>query len=180
MKLNLGAGNDIRQGWSNHDFTSLPGVDVVHDLDVYPWPFEDGSVEELLAANVLEHLDDLIPAIEEIHRVLEPGAIATVIVPYWNSWHRHADPTHRRGFHEFTFWFFDPDSPWCKDRHYYTSARFRIEEEAFAVSPFSPYLPIPGVGTVYVTNKWAKRFLKLFANIFCNVILGLRYRLKKV
>ncbi len=180
MKLNLGAGSDIREGWINQDVSELPGVDVVHDLNDHPWPFEDSSVDELLALNVLEHLDDLVPALEEMYRILRPGGAARLMVPYWNSWHRYADPTHQRGFHEFTLRFFDPDSSWCKDRPYYSNARFRIEEEAFAIAPLSPYLRIPGVGVVFVTNGLAKKMLKFFANIFCNVILSLRYELRKV
>lgn len=40
--LNLGCGTDIRSGWVNLDSAELPGVDVVHDLDRLPLPFEEG------------------------------------------------------------------------------------------------------------------------------------------
>jgi len=60
MKINLGAGGDIRQGFVNHDIAQLPGIDVVHDLDVYPWPWEDASADEIVAKDLLEHLEDFM------------------------------------------------------------------------------------------------------------------------
>jgi hypothetical protein len=33
MKLNLGCGRDIKQGFVNLDYMPLPGVDVVADLE---------------------------------------------------------------------------------------------------------------------------------------------------
>ena len=39
MKLNLGAGNDIRSDFVNHDVADLLAIDIVHDLNSYPWPW---------------------------------------------------------------------------------------------------------------------------------------------
>jgi len=36
VKLNLGAGRDIRVGWVNHDIRQIFGIDVVHDLNLRP------------------------------------------------------------------------------------------------------------------------------------------------
>ena len=64
MKLNLGAGSDIRQGWVNHDVVKLDGIDVVHNLNITPWPWLDSSIDELHAMDILEHLDDFMRAME--------------------------------------------------------------------------------------------------------------------
>jgi predicted SAM-dependent methyltransferase len=57
MKLNLGCGSDYRQGYINVDRVS--GVaDVVHDLNVFPYPWSDNSVDEIVARHILEHLED--------------------------------------------------------------------------------------------------------------------------
>lgn len=180
MKLNLGAGSDVRSGYVNHDIVALPGIDVVHDLNAYPWPWGDGTVDELVAKDVLEHLDEFIPAMEEMHRILKPGAVARVKVPYWNGWSRHADPTHRRGFHELTFRFFDPTSVYCQERHYYSKARFMIDGEAFVLAPLSPYFQIPGVGEVRVRGRFLKRIVGLIGNTLSNIILDLEIELRKV
>jgi hypothetical protein len=52
-----------------------------------------------------------------------------------------ADPTHRRSFSERTLDFFDPDSPACRERPYYSSARFRIRRKV-AYIKFFYYLPV--------------------------------------
>jgi hypothetical protein len=36
------------------DRRDLPGVDVVHNLDVYPWPFADGAFDEVVAVHLVE------------------------------------------------------------------------------------------------------------------------------
>lgn len=42
----------------NLDRVALPGIDVVHDLDVGPWPFEDGAASSIEAKDVFEHVND--------------------------------------------------------------------------------------------------------------------------
>ncbi len=180
MKINLGAGEDIRDGFINHDITALSGIDVVHDLNVFPWPWEDSSVDEILARDVVEHLDDFMLTMEEIYRVLKPGGLLKIKVPYWNSVSCYADPTHKKGFHELTFRFFDPSSVYCKERHYYTHARFHINKECFVLVPFSPYIGIPWVGELRIYNRIAKRIIGFVGNILLsNIILDLDLVLEK-
>ncbi len=180
IKLNIGAGTDILPGWLNHDIAPLGGIDCVHDLNVRPWPWESGSVTEIKIYDVLEHLDELIPSIEEIWRILAVGGICRVSVPYWNSWCAAADPTHKRAFHETTFHFFDPSSPYCQSRPYYSKARFAIVEEAFILAPFNPYLLIPGLGEIAVKRRLSKRLVGLLGNYFVsNLIQDLRVTLRK-
>lgn len=180
MKVNLGAGSDILTGYINHDLLALPGIDVVHNLNQYPWPWADGSIEEIKMFDVLEHLDNFMQAMEEIFRVLMPGGHCLVSVPYWNSWCAYADPTHKRGFHEITFRFFDPESIYCQERPYYTRARFKIVYEEFIVAPFSPYFSIPGVAEISVSRAWSKNVIGLIGNYFIsNLIHDLRLTLKK-
>lgn len=48
-------------------------VDVVWDLNKCPYPFEDDSVDYVLAKHVLEHLDDVISVMNGLHRILKKG-----------------------------------------------------------------------------------------------------------
>ena len=153
MKLNLGAGNDILDGFENHDITKLPGIDVVFDLNQYPWPWNDDAFEEVVANDLLEHLDNFMRAMEELHRIIAPNGKLKLSVPYWNSTSRYIDPTHKMGFHEDTFKFFDPSSAYCQERYYYTNARFSIEKETFVLAPFRPYFWIPKLPLIYINNK---------------------------
>lgn len=180
LKLNLGAGNDIREGYINHDVANIRQIDVVHDLNIYPWPFNDNSCEEIVMKDVLEHLDNFVQALEEIHRILKDGGKIFISVPYWNSANAYIDPTHKRGFHEHTFRFFDPSCAHCKERPYYSHARFSIEKEVFVISPFIPYFQLPFLKLIRVKNKLLMRLVGLIGNIFSNIILDLEIELKKV
>lgn len=180
IKLNLGAGSDILNGYINHDICTLPGIDIVHNLNVYPWPFDDSSCSEVKIYDVLEHLDDFMRAMEELHRILMPGGIIKLQVPYYLSWSAYADPTHKKYFHELTFRFFDPLSCWCQERPYYSHARFFIIEEFFILYPFSPYFSFPFFANIFISNIFAKRLLStLSASSMLNLINDLRFTLQK-
>jgi SAM-dependent methyltransferase len=84
-KLNLGCGKDLKKGYINLDKGRAPGVDIVHDLDKYPWPFKDNYFDEVYARDVIEHVKDLFRAMMEIKRVCRNNAIVRIIVPYWHS-----------------------------------------------------------------------------------------------
>ena len=58
-KLNLGAGKNILKGFINLDIVDLEGVDVCHNLDKFPYPFEDNLFQFIFANNILEHLEDV-------------------------------------------------------------------------------------------------------------------------
>ena len=140
-KLNVGCGTDIKPDYVNLDVADLPGVDIVHDLTTVPWPFADNSFETIDVINVLEHLPDTIATLEELHRIARPDAKLTIRVPFWNSPDMLADPTHKRSFSERTLDFFDPAFPECRDRPYYSSARFTIVRKSCYIK-FFYYLKI--------------------------------------
>lgn len=123
MKLNLGCGSDIRQGYVNVDRAALPGVDVVHDLTVLPLPFDDGVADEALCLSILEHLD-CAPFLRDVHRILKPGGRAVIEVPHFTSADMYRDPTHCNFFSTYTFTFFAQDTP----RSYYFDFAFAAIE----------------------------------------------------
>lgn len=179
-KLNLGAGKDIRRDYVNHDIADIDGIDVVHNLNDFPWPWGEDRFDEIIALDVLEHLDEFFPVMEEMYKILKPSGIVKIKVPYWNSAFCHMDPTHKQSIHEMTFHFMDPDKEICQTRDYYTTARFSITDEVFVLIPFLPYFPIPFIGKIRVRGKILKRIIGFFGNLFSNVILDLEITLKKV
>jgi SAM-dependent methyltransferase len=97
MKLNLGCDIDYRAGWVNLD--NYGGkADVVHDLNVFPYPFEDGVFDYILASHVLEHLKDLPRVMKELWRICKKGAIIDIKVPYYNNYNAFRDLSHIRYF----------------------------------------------------------------------------------
>ena len=111
MKLHLGCGKDYRQGWTNVDAVSGIGCDVVHDLNVTPWPFADGSATEVYMNQVLEHLVDVPKTLQEIYRVLQTGGFAVIQVPYLKTEAAFYDPTHLHFFTERSLEFFRQGHP---------------------------------------------------------------------
>lgn len=180
-RLNLGAGNDIKDGWINHDLVQLPGINIVHDLNVFPWPWKEHEIDEVFAKDILEHVPNLIKVLEELHRVSRPGAILQIAVPYWNSFEFVTDPTHVNSFNEFTFDFFDPTNKRCLRRPYYSTARFKIRSIGFGIKPFMPYLHIPYLTRyIVVRNGFLKWILGFLASYISNIIIGLEYELERV
>ncbi len=107
MKLNLGSGDRPLAGHLNVDLNlSAPGVDLVVDLNHYPWPFESQSIDGVVMHHCLEHLDDRNRAMREIHRVLRGGAAALISVPHFTWQLAYADPTHRHFFAYPTFFYY--------------------------------------------------------------------------
>lgn len=106
MKLNLGCGNDIRKGWVNLDIKKKPGVDVVHNLDKFPYPFMDEQFDLVLMDNVIEHLHDTIGVMAQIHRILKPGGVAILLFPYFQHPNAWVDPTHVKCLTAETFRYF--------------------------------------------------------------------------
>ncbi|MFN7551256.1 MAG: class I SAM-dependent methyltransferase [Pseudomonadota bacterium] len=97
MKLDLGCGNAKKPGFTGVDVAPDCGADIVYDLRTTPWPFADESVDEAWCAHFFEHLSGAqrIAFMEELHRVMKPGAQATIITPYWTSGRAVQDPTHQ-------------------------------------------------------------------------------------
>lgn len=93
-KLNLGCGDDIRSGYVNLDIVSMPGVDVVHDLTITPFPFADDEFSEILASHCLEHLPNFVDALEELWRITKHAGKINIYVPYFASELAFRDPTH--------------------------------------------------------------------------------------
>lgn len=94
MKLDIGCGTSKKDGYLGVDKLSLPGVDIQHDLNIFPYPFESGSVDEVWMDQVLEHLDEPVKVIEEIYRICKNEALVTIGVPYFRSFYSVIDPTH--------------------------------------------------------------------------------------
>lgn len=110
MRLNLGVGPhaDPSPDVVNVDWRPFPGVQVVHDLDIHPWPFTDGQFTEVRAVQVFEHLRDPVGFMAEAHRVLEPGGTLRISVPHWQSNNSYTDPTHLRHCTERTWDYWVP------------------------------------------------------------------------
>jgi len=128
--LDLGCGNKKREGATGVDYNDRTAADIVHNLNEFPYPFEDNSIDKIYLDNTLEHLDDVMAVMEEVYRICKPGAKVKVIVPYFRSLWAFTDPTHLHYFTVNSFSYFDPEHIICK-RYDYTLARFKTNKIIF-------------------------------------------------
>lgn len=125
-RLNVGSGREVRDGWINLDIAPLPGVDVVHDLDVLPLPFADHSFDIIECIDVIEHVREFSDVMRELHRILATGGRIRIEGPHFTSATWPTDPTHRRAFAINTFEFFVRES--MHERDYYFDFAFEKVE----------------------------------------------------
>ena len=128
MKLDLACGQRTTLGFQGVDICPGPGVDFVVDLDKTPWPWKKNSVDEIVCHQYIEHTKDLMKFMNEVWRILKPGAIATMTAPYHSSIKAWQDPTHVRAISEYTFLYYKKD--WrerCALTHYPIVADFDVE-----------------------------------------------------
>ncbi len=56
IRLDIGCGGNKQHGFVGMDVRDLPGVDIVHDVTMFPWPLPDESVLTAIASHLLEHI----------------------------------------------------------------------------------------------------------------------------
>lgn len=83
IKLNLGCGRlGQLKGYLNVDAYKNKGVDIIHNLNKIPYPFDDNSIDEIYISHVLEHLDlSFEDFIKEMRRILKRNGILLLRVP---------------------------------------------------------------------------------------------------
>jgi len=83
MKLNLGCGKDVKQGYINIDCRKLHGIDIVLDLEREKLPYDDNSIDEILAKDIVEHFSfrNVENVLKEWHRVLKPDGLLVIQTP---------------------------------------------------------------------------------------------------
>ena len=115
IKLNLGCGRYPDEEAVNVDIANLPGVDFNHDLNK-PFPetedliFGNDKFEEVVAQDIVEHLDDVIAFAREVWRMLKFGGRFKFHTNYAGHLSGFTDPTHKHFFTPDSFDYFDPST----------------------------------------------------------------------
>ena len=105
---------------SNLDATA---ADVIADLN-RPLPFAENTFDGVRAVHVIEHLDNVIQAMEELHRVTRAGGTIYVVTPHYTDFSSFRDPTHRWHLNTESFLYFYPGGMHGEDM-WYTRVRLR-------------------------------------------------------
>jgi len=139
IRLNLGCGHKIMDGFINIDSSDQVDCDICLDLTKTPYTqFEDNSVDYILTEFFLEHIPKhtLIPVLDEWYRISKANAIWEIKVPFYNSRQR-ANLTHYYCYDFTSFDFLNPDHK----RHYYCNAKAEVLEAKPIVTMRGKFIP---------------------------------------
>lgn len=147
IKLDIGCGAQKQNSdWCGIDMLNIPGVDIVHDFNVHPWPLPDECVTTAICSHVLEHIPKvaldysrpnnptrfpLIEFMDEIWRIMKPDGHLAIAVPHGASESYMQDPTHAAQINEIMFYYLDPlfvvgDTPPGYLYHFYSGKPWKI------------------------------------------------------
>ncbi len=125
-RLMLAAGKTRREGYVHHDRVALDGIEVIHDLNVFPWPWADDSWDYIEFSDCIEHMKgDLVQVMDELHRILRPHGYVYIHTAQVGSWQLFTDPPHVRGFTLESFDSFDPERQWG-EAYPYTDRKWKL------------------------------------------------------
>ena len=146
--LDIACGQNKPEGFIGIDYAKGPGVDIVHNLNKYPWPIKTNSVDVIHCSHYIEHIPHEVPGhmedgfflfFNEVSRILkEPtfdpnnpnqpiNGFADFSAPYYSSMRCWWDPTHRRAISEMSFQYLNEG--WRKINkldHYHVKCNFNF------------------------------------------------------
>jgi SAM-dependent methyltransferase len=142
--LDVGCGAKKWPGATGLDISPDTEADVVHDLNAFPYPFEDDSFDQILMQDVIEHVDEPIRVMDELHRIARRGAHIQLRTPHFSSMLAYSDPTHRHYFSaEAIRTFAEPRFS------HYTTVRMRVVHVTIDL-----WLPFRIVGIGALVRRW--------------------------
>ena len=171
-KLEVGCGDNKREGYLGMDMVKLDGVDVVHDMNISPWPFDDNTFNEIIFDDVLEHSKNFLGILSEVYRVSAPNATIKISLPHYSSDNMYSDPTHTIFFSSRSFNYFDKSQNY-KHSFYLGNVNFKVLKRYIAFREYfthnnkRPFFnPFKWLGIEFLVN----RFQRIYERFFCWII----------
>lgn len=122
VRLDIGCGANKQPNFIGIDVQELPGVDIVHDVNIHPWPLPDECATGAMCSHLVEHIPPVafrpdgrtwfpfIEFMDEVWRILKPDGQFAISCPHgWSAGYLQ-DPTHCNALNENTWYYFDPDT----------------------------------------------------------------------
>jgi len=161
--LDVGCGIHKQPGSIGIDRNPASRADVLADLDHFPYPFDDSSFDRLTAIHVIEHVDDVIRAMEEFHRLVRNGGTVRIETPHYTDFSSFCDPTHKHHLNSFSFRYFGENHGGFG---YYSKARYRERSVYVKLLALWRYL-----GFQYLVNRFP-RYRRFWEHYLCYIVRG--------
>lgn len=101
--LDIGCGANKVPGAVGMDMNPRTAADVIHDLDHLPYPFADNEFDQVIGRHVIEHVQNPMAVMGELHRITRPGGIVKLLAPHWTNPDFATDLTHRNHLNSYSF-----------------------------------------------------------------------------
>jgi len=174
LRVDLACGQRKKEGFKGLDKSDLVGVDYVHNLMEFPWPFEDNSVYEFFCAHYVEHIPiqlldgtyGLHRFMEEVWRCLMDKGTIEIVAPYYMSQEAFQDPTHARMITDRTFMYYNQKVTEGVLDHYMPKCNFEEISKGKIIDP-----------SFEAKSEEARRWAM---NHYWNVVREVQYVLRKI
>lgn len=164
--LDLGCGDNKlanKDKFPNYDFNGeVIGLDfnepadVVHDLNK-KLPFKDNTFDIVYTHHVLEHIENIINLLKEVHRILKKGGYFLICVPHISYLDSLGDLSHKRlfSYSSLDFMIFG------KHSQLRTSEKFELIKRKIVFGKLHKIL-----GIEFLANKFPHLYNGFFMGIF--------------
>ena len=156
--LDLGCGQNKYPGAIGADMNPDTAADVLCHLDRGALPFADDAFDEIRAVHVIEHVEDVVKTIEELHRITRPGGRIYIVTPHYTDFSSFRDPTHRWHLNTESFLYFYSGGMHGRDM-WYTRARLRLCRLRVGFPKLWRWL---GVAWLVNHARWFRRFWEMY------------------
>lgn len=128
--LDVGCGKNKEKDSIGIDKYSLPGVDIVCDLNHFPGPIEENYFDKVIFRHSINHLNNLLDVMNEVHRISKRDAEIIIIAPHFSSDNIFTDPTIKffMGIRTMDF-FTNAEGELSKRFGYYSQSKFSIQSK---------------------------------------------------
>lgn len=160
--VDIGCGKNKIKGAIGIDLDPSSDADIIVDIEKKSIPLADNSVDKVVSKHLLEHVEDPIRLLEEIHRILKNGGEIFVEVPHYSSYIAHG----------------------LGHRHYF-SYKELVQTFKNAIdcdiikSEITFYKTFRLVGIKYLANRFPVNYERFWAYIFPAENLKVTARVKK-
>lgn len=161
--LDVGCGVNKYPGAIGIDINPRTRADVLCNLDSFPYPFRDNSFDSVRAIHVIEHVSDVVRAMEEFHRLVRPGGSIVIVTPHYTDFSSFCDPTHRWHLNSFSLRYFGEDHGGFG---YYSAVR--TQETSVHVKLLRLWR---WLGFEFLVNRFP-RFRRFWEHYLCYLIRG--------